>query len=88
MYRELLTDLFAHPVPHEGIVLPNDILRSPPISDDEPLTHHAKLLRAFYQILLTSTASSHDNVITLARKRDDTQSELEEERPVPFKSAR
>ena len=69
-YRKIYRDLVDRPVPHEGFVLPNDILKGHPVEDTEPATQHERLLRAFYQLLLESFVASRADVIALARGRE------------------
>ena len=71
-YEEMYRELLAHPVPHEGIVLPNDILSGHLISDEAPTTQHGRLLQAFYQYLLAASASTYSDVLTLSRQREHT----------------
>jgi len=71
IYKDILREVVTQPVPHEGLVLPNSILRGHAVDAAEPATQHDRLLHAFYAFLLDAHAVRHPGMVMLARKRED-----------------
>ena len=72
IYKDILREVVTQPVPHEGLVLPNSILRSHGIDAAELATQHDRLLHAFYAFVLGAHAVRHPGMVMLTRKQEDS----------------
>jgi len=66
-YEDIYRELVEHPVPREGLVLPNDVWRRHVRVEDVAETQHDKLVRALYEAIITAWAETEKDVAPALR---------------------